>query len=309
MRFAFAVTLTLVACSSKSAPSDPASSASPSSGLVASVSASDPAPSIASAAPSASASVASAPAYPGSSAGCSDDMVRVEGDYCPAVIQNCKKHAKDWEKSHDNDKTVSERCLHYEEPSKCLSKKREHLSFCMDRFEFPNVVGELPRVLTPWTDAKKMCAEKGKRLCSVDEFNFACEGPEMLPYVYGFDRDVDAKICNIDKPYRVPDHQHQMKTYDKCLLDPRCSAEMTRIDQREKIGERTTCVSWAGVFDLNGNVNEWVEIPHGKPPNRSGLKGGWWGPVRSRCRPTVDFHKEDDYGYEQGFRCCSDAKP
>ena len=55
-------------------------------------------------------------------------------------------------------------------------------------------------------------------------------------------------------------------------------------------------------------MNEWVELPGKKYPDRSGLKGGWWGPVRGRCRPTVGFHKEEDYGYEEGFRCCADAK-
>jgi formylglycine-generating enzyme len=60
---------------------------------------------------------------------------------------------------------------------------------------------------------------------------------------------------------------------------------------------------------MNGNVNEWVNLPGKKPPNRSGLKGGWWGPVRNRCRPTVTFHKENDYGYEQGLRCCKDSVP
>ena len=67
-------------------------------------------------------------------------------------------------------------------------------------------------------------------------------------------------------------------------------------------------VSPFGVYDLNGNINEWVFRPKEKTPNRSGLKGGWWGPVRGRCRPTVGFHKEEDYGYEAGFRCCKDAE-
>ena len=256
-------------------------------------------------APSASAPPSAPKSYPGTSSGCAADMVRVEGDYCPALTQNCLEHHSEFENANGA-KNVSERCVLYEEPSRCVSKKRKKLSFCMDRFEYPNKVGEIPRVLTSWTHAKKFCEAAGKRLCTEDEYNFACEGPEMLPYVYGYKRD--KSVCNIDKDYRYPDHSKVMLEYDECMLEPWCKAEMERMDQREPIGQRTTCVSWAGVFDLNGNVNEWVEIPKEKPPNRSGLKGGWWGPVRGRCRPTVTFHKESDYGYEAGFRCCKDAE-
>ena len=64
-------------------------------------------------------------------------------------------------------------------------------------------------MLTSWVQAGEMCAAEGKRLCTEDEFNFACEGPEMRPYVYGYDRD--EATCNIDKPYRYPDHQHTKK--------------------------------------------------------------------------------------------------
>ncbi|MBL9021746.1 MAG: SUMF1/EgtB/PvdO family nonheme iron enzyme [Myxococcales bacterium] len=242
---------------------------------------------------------------PGRTDGCGEGMVRVEGDYCPAVMQDCEEHHQEYETDKEK-RRVSERCLRYKDPSRCVSKKRKPLSFCMDRYEYPNRVGELPRVLTSWKNAKKLCEAAGKRLCTEDEFNFACEGPDMLPYLYGFVRD--PKVCNFDKEYRYPDHSKQMLEYDECLLDAWCKAELDRLDQREKIGERTTCVAWSGVFDLNGNANEWVEIPGEKPPNRSGLKGGWWGPIRARCRPTVTFHKESDYGYEAGFRCCTDAK-
>jgi formylglycine-generating enzyme required for sulfatase activity len=174
----------------------------------------------------------------------------------------------------------------------------------MDRWEYPNRIGEKPWVLTSWRDAVKRCAEQEKRLCTEDEFNFACEGPEMLPHVYGFARD--AEKCNIDKPYKK--REGKMRHYEKCLADKRCSEAFGKLDQRHAIGEDLACVSWAGIYDLNGNVNEWVELPGQKPPDRSGLKGGWWGPVRNRCRPTVTFHKEEDYGYEAGFRCCKDAR-
>lgn len=234
---------------------------------------------------------------------CPAGMVWVHGDYCPSVEQRCLEHHPEY-LMRRHDPTVSERCLRYAEPTRCLGPRR-HLSYCMDRFEYPNRPGELPRVLTSWLEARELCAAAGKRLCDEDEFNFACEGPDMLPYATGYHRDPEA--CNIDRPYRQPNHSRRMKTYDHCPVDTWCAAELARLDQRHRIGERVTCVSWSGVVDLNGNVNEWVVRPGQRPPNRSGLKGGWWGPVRNRCRPTVGFHKENDYGYEAGFRCCRDS--
>src|SRR5262249_24384579 len=112
---------------------------------------------------------------PGRSDGCSEGMVRVKGEYCPEVIQEGLEHHPDWEK-HQGEPGVAERCLRYKDPSVCVSKKRVHMSFCMDRYEYPNRPGELPRVLTSWEQASAVCAEEGKRLCTEPEFNFACEG-------------------------------------------------------------------------------------------------------------------------------------
>lgn len=243
---------------------------------------------------------------PANTAGCPDGMVRVTGEYCPGVIQTCEQHHEEYLQSPRNG-TVSERCLKFKEPSRCVVDQRKNLDFCMDRYEYPNQVGEKPWVLTSWRQAQLMCREQGKRLCSEDEYNFACEGPEMLPYVNGYVRD--ATKCNIDREYRRPNHDMRLLTYERCLEDEVCKAEFERLDQRHAIGSSLSCVSWAGVVDLNGNVNEWVRRPHKEPPNRSGLKGGWWGPVRNRCRPTVGFHKEFDYGYEAGFRCCKGLGP
>jgi formylglycine-generating enzyme len=65
------------------------------------------------------------------------------------------------------------------------------------------------------------------------------------------------------------------------------------------------CVSSYGVHDMTGNVDEWVVNESGHP-YKSGLKGGYWGPVRTRCRPMTTAHNEDFNFYQIGFRCCSD---
>jgi formylglycine-generating enzyme len=254
---------------------------------------------------------------PGTSEGCEPDMVRVKGNYCPNTNQVCLEYHEEYVRDEARKKakrdrgeevgksTVSERCLRYKEPSECLSKERRPMSFCMDRYEWPNKKGELPALLISWTDAKKECEKIGKRLCTEDEYNFACEGEAMLPYTYGYVRDPSK--CSIDKKYRK--RERKLYKYEKCMKHPACKKELEKLDQRLPVGSLPACVSPFGVYDLNGNINEWVFRPKEKPPNRSGLKGGWWGPVRGRCRPTVGFHKEGDYGYEEGFRCCKDAAP
>lgn len=275
-----------------------------------------------SAAGSAAASGSSSSASPASSAstvpgartdGCPEDMVRAAGDYCPNVEQTCVRHHEEFERDQKrrarkkaageaSTSTVSERCLEYA-PSKCLSKEKVKKDFCVDRYEWPNKKGELPALLVSWTDAKKACESVGKRLCSETEFNFACEGEAMLPYTYGLERD--ATKCSIDKEYRK--RKKKLYPYERCQRTPSCKEHLAELDQRLPAGSLPQCVSPFGAYDMNGNINEWVEMPKKKYPDRSGLKGGWWGPVRGRCRPTVTFHKEDDYGYEEGFRCCKDA--
>lgn len=223
-------------------------------------------------------------------------MVLVEGKLCPAAIEVCMKEHPEW--VHDHRK--SERCLIYKKPTVCATHVRIPMRFCIDRYEWPDKKGALPRTLTPWYTARKLCASVGKRLCDEPEWLFACEGEQMLPYTYGYKRDPTK--CSIDRPYIR--RRALIKRWDECMKDPVCKKEFARLDQRKPSGSMPGCVSPFGVYDMNGNVNEWVNIPGAKYPHRAGLKGGWWGPVRDRCRPTVIFHKEEDWGYEVGFRCC-----
>ena len=230
---------------------------------------------------------------------CPDDMALVEGDHCRSVEQTCIEY-------HKNKKGVEDenRCLRFE-PSKCTSvKPPRKMRYCMDRYEYPNKQGELPITLVSWSEAERICEDKGKRLCTESEFTFACEGEDMRPYATGFSREPDK--CNIDKPYQKP--RRPMLPWILCEANAACSAEMKRVDGRVASGELSECVSPFGIHDLEGNVNEWVSQPWKQPGNRAALKGGWWGPVRNRCRAITMAHGESYMGYEVGFRCCADAR-
>jgi hypothetical protein len=229
-----------------------------------------------------------APELP-SSGDCPEGMVEVEGDYCPVLEQNCVK----W---MDPEGTIPRRCTEFAKTGNCHTKTiKKH--FCIDRFEYPNKLGEKPVVMKTWYEAGDACKAQGKRLCGDSEWTLACEGQERLPYPYGYERNAEA--CNIDKPH--PD------VNENALANPKTrAAEVERLWQGETSGSRESCVSPYGAFDMTGNVDEWV-VNEGGMPYKSGLKGGYWGPVRDRCRPMTTAHNEGFAFYQIGFRCCSDA--
>jgi len=227
----------------------------------------------------------------GTSGNCAEGMLEVEGDWCPEVEQKCLRYI-------DPEGVFPRRCAEFAPTSRCTGKiTRKH--FCIDRYEWPNRAGENPVVMKTWYEARDACANAGKRLCGDSEWTVACEGQERLPYPYGYDRNSDA--CNIDKPH--PDvNEKALGSSDPKVRD----AEAKRLWQGEPSGARSSCVSAYGVFDMTGNVDEWVVNESGQP-YKSGLKGGYWGPVRDRCRPMTTVHGESFSFYQIGFRCCADV--
>lgn len=220
---------------------------------------------------------------------CTSEMIEITGNYCPDLEQPCLR----WLATETH---KVERCAQFAPSGACKAPTvKKH--FCIDKYEYPNKQGEKPIVMKTWTEAQEICRAAGKRLCSDSEWTLACEGKHHLPYPYGKKRD--ARACNIDKTLPVVDQ--------KALADPsRSAAEVTRLWQGEPSGARPKCVSPFGVFDMTGNVDEWVVNESGKP-FKSGSKGGYWGPVRARCRPMTTAHAETFPFYQTGFRCCANV--
>jgi sulfatase modifying factor 1 len=221
-----------------------------------------------------------------SPSGCPSDMVLIQGEYCPYLGHVCDQ----WLDQR------ADRCARYRPNPVCAGRPKAR-RFCIDRYEYPNLPGVYPLVMTSWIEAQAACEAEGKRLCKDSEWTLACEGQERLAYPYGHERD--AQACNIDRDYRFPD----LQAFDQ---DRRISAEVQRLDQRVPSGSMRRCISPFGVYDTTGNVDEWVINEEGKP-DVSGLKGGYFGPIRARCRPMTTAHNRWFRFYQVGFRCCAEA--
>lgn len=215
----------------------------------------------------------------------------VVGDYCTVVAHRCIEPYTDG----------SDRCGRFAPDAVCQPPILS-LKFCIDEFEYPNRRQEKPDVMVTFAEAMRSCKASGKRLCSAREWTLACEGPDRLPYPTG--RVRDATACNIDLVHRFPN-------VDALNRPASVARELERLDQRTPSGSLPRCVSPFGVYDMMGNVDEWV-VPDG-PEEAAGygaktaLKGGYFGPVRARCRPSTPSHSPTFKFYQVGFRCCTDA--
>ncbi len=213
---------------------------------------------------------------------CPDDMVFVQGQYCTKVSHECERWL-------DDEKLPFARCAEYHERASCVGE-RVSLSFCIDRYEYTAEDEALPLNFQSFVRASKLCKQLGKRICTEDEWNFACEGEKMLPYPYGFDRK---PVCN----------QDQTDLYDRTRRGLK--------DLRKASRELPDCVSPFGVYNMVGNLDEPVLRPNAKHayPFRNALKGGWWMAGRNRCRPATTAHDDHYRDIQIGVRCCKDLAP
>ncbi len=226
--------------------------------------------------------------------------------------------------------------------------------YCVDRWEAHLVASSADGLITPWphhdqlkgdqfyiarsdpgafpqayisrVQAKAACEHAGKRLCSRSEWVRACKGKHGFRYPYGNKGKRGA--CNTGKPHLLEKYYGNKRrswTYE-IFNDPKLDQEPGFLG---KASDYETCQSDEGIYDMVGNLHEWVadkvdsdiedilardEVERRKQPWKVGngiFMGGFFSTTDEHgpgCTFTTIAHEPQYHDYSTGFRCCEDAK-
>lgn len=165
-------------------------------------------------------------------------------------------------------------------PTEPLAEVRTSKAFLIDRFEASAAKGGRVATNVTFDDAAAACAAQGKRLCTADEWERACKGPEHFAYGYG--DTFDAAKCGADVAKGTPAGVSEYVA-----------------------GSQADCTNKYGVFDMAGGSREWTGSVHSDGPNFMVVKGGKGGsPERgSRCAYT-DSKRTNLTDRTMSYRCC-----
>jgi len=153
----------------------------------------------------------------------------------------------------------------------------------IDRFEYPNLSGEFPRVVVSWEEASALCAAADKRLCSAYEWERACGGLQGWSYPYG--QRYQPSSCGVDADGPVRSNHH------------------------------LACTSTIGAQDMVGGVWEWTAthldvftLTSSNDEVLRELRGGSWyvDEEKGQCSPVQGYPAATQTGQfpDVGFRCC-----
>ena len=164
--------------------------------------------------------------------------------------------------------------------------------------------GVVPQAYISRNEADVACRAAKKRLCTEAEWVRACQGQRAATFPYGNERKTG--YCNDNgKP--------PLATYYATMSHPAANEWDARNDARlnqqpeslSKTGSHPLCKSPYGVYDLMGNLHEWVVDPGGT------FVGGYYLDTKLNgdgCHYKTVAHDASYHDYSTGFRCCADAR-
>ncbi len=150
--------------------------------------------------------------------------------------------------------------------------------FFIDRLPYPNEPGSIPTTHLSHAEARAICEDDGKRLCTELELERACKGPDNLPFSYGAAFDPEA-----------------------------CGGELA--NPLSPTAQRPRCESAFGVRDLHGSAATWtasVWRRGSSPTERLVVRGGVGreAEVATRCAHAV-ARAPTERPTDVGVRCCA----
>jgi formylglycine-generating enzyme required for sulfatase activity len=220
------------------------------------------------------------------------------------------------------------------------TQRPEEARACIDQFEFPDIPCEYPVVWVRASEAAELCEAVGKRLCDAHEWEGACEG-RVLPPDYRFDlaqgvppdegrrrmRDANNRAHAADKHWSYGPQYRTGVCATGSQKTPGCLGGGWNAcgSNTYPAGAFPGCRSELGVYDLNGNAAEHMNLPLNETQMASlgsealgytEMKGSWFvfDTYRAHedwCRwraPAWHASRVTDpnshANYHLGFRCC-----
>jgi hypothetical protein len=216
------------------------------------------------------------------------------------------------------------------------TQQPEDAKACIDQFEFPDIPCTYPVVWVRARDAELLCEAEGKRLCDAHEWEGACQG-ELGPADYDFGTSIQAARFEHNAKYAASKRWSYGPEYRTGVCatgsskSPGCNGgEWGGCGSNTyPTGSFPECHSPLGVYDINGNAAEHMNLPTNESEMTSRgsttlgvteMKGSWFvfDKIRAHedwCRWRAPFwhgtrvmDPSSHQNYHLSFRCCRTIK-
>jgi hypothetical protein len=217
----------------------------------------------------------------------------------------------------------------------------EQARACIDQYEFPGLPCTYPVVWVRAREAAELCAAVGKRLCDAHEWEGACAG-SLQPPDYRFDLAhgvaAETAVARMRAASNRVEGARKVWSYGPAYLTGICATGSAKSagcgggdwrgcgSNTYPAGSFPACRSALGVYDLNGNAAEHMNLPL-EPSQMAStgsrelgvteMKGSWfifddYTAHEDACRWRAPFwhgsrvmDPASHHNYHLGFRCCT----